>query len=101
MVIDELAEYVGAQGRCPLSPEVLHYGKRAVIDWFSALFPGTRMSPGTNLVVAHRTELGVGGSTVIGHGTTAFPATAAWINGSASHAAEFDDIFRDAVYHPG
>ena len=27
--------------------------------------------------------------------------TAAWINGSASHSVEFDDIFRDAVYHPG
>src|SRR5438132_1413011 len=40
-------------------------------------------------------------ATVVGHGTTAFPATAAWINGSASHAAEFDDIYRDAVYHPG
>ena len=34
-------------------------------------------------------------------GTTAFPGTAAWINGSISHAVEFDDIFRDAVYHPG
>ncbi|NUA31260.1 MmgE/PrpD family protein [Cupriavidus basilensis] len=101
MVIDELAEYVGAEGRRALSPEVLHYGKRAVIDWFSALFPGTRMSPGTNLVQAHRAELGVGDATVVAHGTTAFPATAAWINGSASHAAEFDDIFRDAVYHPG
>lgn len=33
--------------------------------------------------------------------TTAFPATAAWINGSISHTVEFDDIFRDAVYHPG
>ncbi|MCP3025073.1 MmgE/PrpD family protein [Cupriavidus basilensis] len=101
MVIDELAEYVGAEGRRALSPEVLHYGKRAVIDWFAALFPGTRMSPGTNLVQAHRAELGVGDATVVAHGTTAFPATAAWINGSASHAAEFDDIFRDAVYHPG
>ncbi|MBB1631929.1 MmgE/PrpD family protein [Cupriavidus sp. UME77] len=101
MVIDELAEYVGAEGRRAPSPEVLHYGKRAVIDWFAALFPGTRMSPGTNLVQAHRAELGVGDATVVAHGTTAFPATAAWINGSASHAAEFDDIFRDAVYHPG
>ncbi|WP_059414155.1 MmgE/PrpD family protein [Cupriavidus basilensis] len=101
MVIEELAEYVGAQGRRALPPEVVHYGKRAVIDWFAALFPGTRMSPGTNLVQAHRAELGVGAASVVAHGTTAFPATAAWINGSASHAAEFDDIFRDAVYHPG
>jgi len=32
--------------------------------------------------------------------TTAFPALAAWINGTASHSVEFDDIFRDAIYHP-
>src|SRR3546814_15612786 len=28
-------------------------------------------------------------------------ATAAWINGSVSHAIDFDDISRGAVYHPG
>jgi 2-methylcitrate dehydratase PrpD len=50
---------------------------------------------------AHAAELGHGKSSLPGQRTTAFPATAAWINGSISHAVEFDDIFRDAVYHPG
>jgi 2-methylcitrate dehydratase PrpD len=53
------------------------------------------------LLRAHQSELGYGNSSLPGNATTAFPATAAWINGSASHAVEFDDIFRDAIYHPG
>ncbi|HYG41636.1 MAG TPA: MmgE/PrpD family protein, partial [Bordetella sp.] len=62
---------------------------------------GTRVAPCPQLLAAHRAELGAGRSSLPGCGTTAFSPTAAWINGSVSHAVEFDDIFRDAVYHPG
>ncbi|MDF3835109.1 MmgE/PrpD family protein [Cupriavidus basilensis] len=101
MIIDEFAAYAGRAATAPLPDPVLHHARRAVIDWFAALLAGLQMAPGQQLVAAHRAELGVGKSTIIGHATPAFPATAAWINGSTSHAAEFDDIFRDAVYHPG
>ena len=101
MLIDQFAAYVGNQAHAPLPDDVQHHARRVVIDWFAALLAGVPMAPGQQLVAAHRAELGVGHSTVLGHGATAFPALAAWINGSASHAAEFDDIFRDAVYHPG
>jgi len=100
-LLETFAAYGADDARRELPPEALHHAKRAVLDWFSALYPGTRVAPGVQLVSAHRAELGVGHSTVLGHGATAFAATAAWINGSASHAVEFDDIFRDAVYHPG
>lgn len=101
MLIDQFAAYVGNQAHAPLPDDVQHHARRVVIDWFAALLAGVPMAPGRQLVAAHRDELGVGHSTVVGHGATAFPALAAWINGSTSHAAEFDDIFRDAVYHPG
>lgn len=100
-VLETFAVYGARDAADELPPEAIHHAKRAVLDWFSALYPGTRVAPGIQLVRAHRAEFGVGRSTILGHGTTAFPATAAWINGSASHAVEFDDIFRDAVYHPG
>jgi 2-methylcitrate dehydratase PrpD len=96
-----IAAYGARDAVGELPAEVLHHAKRAVIDWFAALYPGTRVSPAVNLARAHAAELGVGRSSLPGFGTTAFPATAAWINGSASHTVEFDDIFRDAVYHPG
>lgn len=100
-LLETIAAYGAADSTRALPPEVTHYAKRAVIDWFSALYPGTRVSPALNLVRAHAPELGSGRSSLPGFATTAFPALAAWINGSASHSVEFDDIFKDAVYHPG
>jgi len=100
-LLESIAAYGARDATRELPPEVMHHAKRAVIDWFAALYPGTRVSPAVNLVRAHAAELGVGRSSLPGFKTTAFPATAAWINGSASHSVEFDDIFRDAVYHPG
>ena len=101
LLLARIAGYGAHEARRELPAEVIHHAKRAVIDWFSALYPGTRASPALNLVRAHAAELGSGRSSLPGFGTTAFPATAAWINGTASHSVEFDDIFRDAVYHPG
>ncbi len=102
MLIHELADY-GAHESAnrKLTDDVSHHTKRAVLDWLAALYPGTRMSPGIELVKAHADETGVGHARLPGFGTTTFAATAAWINGSVSHTVEFDDIFRDAVYHPG
>lgn len=101
MVIDQLAQYARQACARPLPDEVAHHAKRAVIDWFSALFPGIGEAPGPQLMRAHAGQLGHGRSSLPGQRQSAFAATAAWINGSISHAVEFDDIFRDAVYHPG
>jgi 2-methylcitrate dehydratase PrpD len=100
-IVEEFAKYAQAEAARALPPEVMHHAKRALIDWFSALFPGIGVAPGVQLMKTHAAELGHGRSSLPGQRTTAFPATAAWINGSISHAVEFDDIFRDAVYHPG
>ncbi len=101
MVIDQLAEYARQECARALPDAVAHHAKRAVIDWFSALFPGIGEAPGPQLMRAHADEIGHGRSSLPGQRQSAFAATAAWINGSISHAVEFDDIFRDAVYHPG
>ena len=45
--------------------------------------------------------MGVGKSRIPSLNQTGFSSAPAWILGTASHAIEFDDIFRDAVYHPG
>src|ERR1051326_4789739 len=101
MILDQIADYAQYEANRELPEEVTHHAKRAVLDWFSALLPGTRMSPVSELVRAHQRELGFGRSRLPGLNTTAFPAMAAWTNGTASHVAEFDDIFRDAIYPPG
>lgn len=100
-IVDRLAGYAVRDVGRTLPDEVLHHAKRSVLDWFAALFPGSRVAPTTQLARAHFRELGQGRCSLPGLKTTAFANTAAWINGTASHAVEFDDIFRDAVYHPG
>src|SRR5439155_7945637 len=46
-------------------------------------------------------ELDRGGATLFPSGRRAPARTAALLNGTAAHVVEFDDIFRDAIYHPG
>lgn len=101
MLLQTLADYGARDTTARLSEDVIHHAKRAFLDWLAALYPGTRTAPCIQLLGAHGAELGFGASSLPGCATTAFPATAAWINGSVSHAVEFDDIFRDAIYHPG
>lgn len=100
-LLHELARYAIDEAASAPQREVVRHAKRALLDWLAALYPGTRCAPATLLGQACREELGVGSSSVVGFGTTAFCATAAWINGTASHAVEFDDIHRESVYHPG
>jgi 2-methylcitrate dehydratase PrpD len=101
MLLETLSAYGARDAVARLPDDVMHHAKRAMLDWLSALYPGTRISPCRELLAAHAEELGHGRCSLPGNGTTAFPATAAWINGSTSHAVEFDDIFRDGAYHPG
>jgi len=83
-----------------LDREVVHHAKRAVIDWYAALFPGLAIAPVPMLRQLLAEELGHGGAR-LPDGQYATARTAALFNGTAAHAAEVDDSFRDAMYHPG
>lgn len=100
-LIEKLADYSLVEADKPMSDEVLHHAKRAVLDWFASLYPGTLEPVAQRLVQGHSDDIGYGKSSIPGYPGTCLPGTAAWINGTSSHAVEFDDIFKDAVYHPG
>ena len=100
MLLGRLADYARAQRISPLSPDVVHYAKRALVDWYAALIAGSVHAPTRALVAALADEIGHGSAT-LASGQRATVRGAALINGTASHAAEVDDVFRDAVYHPG
>jgi 2-methylcitrate dehydratase PrpD len=84
----------------PLPPEVLHHAKRAVIDWYASLFPGLATEPVRLLEATLADDLDRGRAR-LAQGRMATARAAALINGTAAHAAEVDDSFRDAMYHPG
>jgi 2-methylcitrate dehydratase PrpD len=94
------ARYATQFSRQPLSDEVLHHAKRAVIDWYASLFPGLATTPVRLLEDTLAEDLDRGRAR-LAQGRSATARAAALINGTAAHAAEVDDSFRDAMYHPG
>lgn len=100
-IAEILAAYAERELSAPLADEVRHHAKRALIDWFAALLPGALLPPATLLAQGLEDELGHGRAIVYGSNRAASLRAAALINATASHTIEFDDIFRDAVYHPG
>ena len=100
-LIKQYADYASLEAKRDLSPETLHHAKRVVLDWFSALYPGFASEVGKSIVATFEEEFGHGKSRIPTLNQKAFSSTAAWVLGTTSHAVEFDDIFKDAVYHPG
>ncbi|MFC7738688.1 MmgE/PrpD family protein [Roseomonas sp. GCM10028921] len=95
-----LASYAaGWRGR-DLAPELEHHARRALLDWFAALLPGCSRPPATLLAAALAPERGPGRAVCYVDGSRGPLRQAALINATASHTVEFDDIYRDAGYHP-
>jgi 2-methylcitrate dehydratase PrpD len=84
----------------PLPDKVVHHAQRAVIDWYASLYPGLDTPAVQVLEATLADDLDRGGARVAS-GRAATARAAALINGTAAHAAEVDDSFRDAMYHPG
>jgi 2-methylcitrate dehydratase PrpD len=101
MLVDKFAEYAVATREVALAEEVMHAAKRCVIDWFAATIPGGVLPPATLLIESLQEDLDHGDAVLVPSARKATARAAALINGSAAHTVEFDDIFRDAIYHPG
>ncbi|MFO1326737.1 MAG: MmgE/PrpD family protein [Rubrivivax sp.] len=99
-VVEQAARWAVAARARTLPPEVLHHARRALVDWAAAALAGAGMAPVPLLAASLADEVGIGGARLI-DGRAALPRAAALVNGSAAHTAEVDDIFRDAIYHPG
>ncbi|MGH6662567.1 MAG: MmgE/PrpD family protein [Rhodospirillales bacterium] len=101
MILARFADYAAGLATVGLSDSVAHAAKRAVVDWFAAMLPGGLQPPATLLIEALADTIGRGGAVLYPSGRLTDARTAALINGAAAHTIEFDDIFRDALYHPG
>lgn len=95
-----LAEFGAAFRLTRLPEDVIHHAKRAVVDWYASVFPGLHATPVQMLEQVLSEDLDHGSARLV-LGRRATVRTAALINGAAAHAAEVDDSFRDAMYHPG
>lgn len=95
-----LARFLHKTAPRALPAEVVHHAQRAVIDWYASLYPGVAMPAVQVLEATMAEDLDRGGARLVS-GRMATPRAAALINGTAAHAAELDDSFRDAMVHPG
>ena len=98
--IHTLAEAGAAMAQQPLTASQRHHAKRAVVDWASALLPGAVEAPAQAIERALADDLDHGRSRLT-LGRLATARAAALVNGTAAHAVEVDDIYREAIYHPG
>jgi len=105
---DSLTEYVAkfitGTKASQIPDEVMHLGKRSILDGIGLALAGNRAESG-HIVREYLKSLGVAngkGATVIGTGIKAPPRFAAFANGIAIHADDFDDtqlaVAKDRVY---
>jgi 2-methylcitrate dehydratase PrpD len=100
-VMHDLAEFCRSFRTRAIPQDVLHAAARCIVDWMAAVVPGGLQPPATLLAAALRNEVGAGLARLIPVGTRLSARAVALINGCAAHTIEFDDIYRDALYHPG
>jgi len=100
-ILLQLSEFVGEFRTRVLPHDVMHAAARCLVDWMAATIPGGVQPPATLLALALADEACAGAAALIPSGKTTGARAAALINGCAAHTIEFDDIYRDALYHPG
>ncbi|MBF5004244.1 MmgE/PrpD family protein [Diaphorobacter caeni] len=99
-VSEKLGQYTADFHTAAVSDVVLHHARRALVDWYGALLAGYPMAPTPMVEKSLALELDQGKAR-LPLGRAASTRAAALINGTASHTAEVDDIYREAIYHPG
>jgi len=100
-VLASFARFTASAARIDIPDTAMHAAKRCVLDYMGATLPGGAIAPASLMKVAFSDMLGRGSARLYPGGETTDPRTASLINGAASHTIEFDDIYRDGIYHPG
>jgi 2-methylcitrate dehydratase PrpD len=101
MLAQSIAEQAVEASSRPLPDSVAHAARRALIDWVAAALAGADHPGSVALWRASESIAGPGRSSLVLADQPVDARTAALINGTASHAREVDDIYRDGLFHPG
>ena len=97
-IIESIAERIGAIRYDGLPSEAVHWAKVAILDTVGVTLAGTR-EPCAQIV--ERVLATSGGECLIfGTDRHAAPRDAALVNGTASHALDFDDVSNSLGGHP-
>ena len=84
-----------------LPAEAVRATRRVFLDWLGNAYAGAATRTGQIIAGVLSEAGGAAQARLIGFDTRSSAINAALINGATSHVVEFDDIYRDALYHPG
>jgi 2-methylcitrate dehydratase PrpD len=83
-----------------LPDEIRAVIKQCVLDWFAVTIAGAREEL-SNIIAAEAALESGGAATLVGRaGAKAAPLMAALVNGTASHALDYDDVHLSYIGHP-
>jgi 2-methylcitrate dehydratase PrpD len=88
-----LADFVATLSTPNLPPEVVHSAKRALVDWLAATLAGSVESASAKLRDVVSSVASEPVASIVGSGQRTSGPFAALVNGYASHATDFDDVF--------
>jgi 2-methylcitrate dehydratase PrpD len=100
-LLQRYGAYVAKAAVQAQAADVQHHAKRALLDWTGALIAGGNLKTADLLRQAYVDELvEIAPCSIAGTPLKAKLRAAAFLNGTLSHLAEYDDIYRDGAYHP-
>jgi 2-methylcitrate dehydratase PrpD len=101
-LLEKFGDFIESHNNTKFDALLIHHARRALLDWQAALLAGSNTQAANRLRAAFSDELSSTGlCSIAGVAPRASARTAAFVNGSISHIAEFDDIYRDGAYHTG
>lgn len=95
------AQHVASLSSVQLEQPVLHAVRRALVDYLACAYAGANMPVTNALRTWAMAEGGAGSSVVIGTSDRLPASQAAFVNGAAAHALDFDDGQTRGSVHPG
>jgi len=99
-VTGELIKKVSAIDYKTLPANAVEYAKHCFLDWLGVTLAGSREPLVALLRAQAESDVAVPGRSALIGGGSAAPSWAALINGSASHALDFDDVVSAMGGHP-
>jgi 2-methylcitrate dehydratase PrpD len=95
-----MADWIAALTHAGITTQALTWAKHAVLDWLGVTIAGAH-EPLSDMLIANALSEGATGSAhLMGRPEHTIPLQAALINGSASHALDYDDVHLGLNGHP-
>jgi len=96
----QLAERSAALDYSALPADIRAVARQAMLDWFAVTLAGSREPLSSIIAEEAAREGGTGVATLVGRRAKAPPLLAALVNGTTSHALDYDDVHLSYIGHP-